>query len=85
MKSLNNKKLITLDILKLNHWLNARKITLSFIRKRIKSLYIKLKDKKNFNVSQKEINFINSKLLIPTEKIVLKKKLPDYILMKNRN
>ena len=71
MKSLNNKKLITLDILKLNHWLNARKITLSFIRKRIKSLYIKLKDKKNFNVSQKEINFINSKLLIPTEKIVL--------------
>ena len=84
MNSLNNKKLITLDILKLNHWLNARKITLSFIKKKIKSLYIKLRNKKNFNVSQKEINFINSYLLIPTEKIVLKKKLPDYILMKKR-
>ena len=84
MNSLNNKKLITLDILKLNHWLNARKITLSFIKKKIKSLYIKLRNKKNFNVSQKEINFINSYLLIPTEKIVLKKKLPDYILMKKK-
>ncbi|MDA7770260.1 hypothetical protein N8925_03000, partial [Candidatus Pelagibacter sp.] len=43
------------------------------------SLSKKLKLKKNFNISSKELFFINTKLLIPTEKVALQKKIPDYI------
>lgn len=70
---------IMIDFLKLNHWLNVRKITNSYISKNIKSLSDKINKKKNFNINQKELHFLNQKLLIPTEKIILKEKIPDYI------
>ncbi|MDA9136517.1 hypothetical protein N9J29_00135 [Candidatus Pelagibacter sp.] len=74
-----NQKPIMIDIIKLNHWLNARKITSQFIKLKQVSLSKKLKLKKNFNISSKELFFINTKLLIPTEKVALQKKIPDYI------
>ena len=74
-----NQKIMMIDIIKLNHWLNARKITSQFINNKQSSLTNKLKSKKNFKISSKELLFINSKLFIPTEKIVLKNKIPDYI------
>ena len=74
-----NQKSILIDIIKLNHWLNTRKITIQFIKNKQKSLYNKLKIKKNFRISSKEIFFINSDLLIPTEKIILQNEIPDYI------
>ena len=74
-----NKKLIIIDIIKLNHWLNARKITSQFIKLKQSSLSKKLNLKKNFSISSKELAFVNKKLLIPTEKIVLQNKIPDYI------
>ena len=37
-----------LDIVKINHWLNARKITLNFIKKKNGGLYKKLRKKKKF-------------------------------------
>jgi 2-hydroxyethylphosphonate dioxygenase len=74
-----NKKLTIIDIIKLNHWLNAKKITNQFINKKQKSLTKKLKTKKNFSINVKEKNFINSILSIPTEKIILSDKIPDYM------
>jgi len=76
---ITKQKSIMVDIIKLNHWLNARKITIQFIEKKQKSLIKKLKSKKNFNISSKELFFINSQLLIPTEKIILQNKIPDFI------
>ena len=74
-----NQKIIMIDIIKLNHWLNARKITSQFIKNKQNSLTNKLKLKKNFKISSKELFFINSKLSIPTEKIIVQNKIPDYI------
>ncbi len=71
---------IIVDFTKFNHWLNARKITSKFINNKQKTLSRKLRSKKNFKVNSKELNFINSNLSIPTEKIILQKKIPDYIL-----
>ena len=82
MHSVNSQNQIKVDIIKLNHLLNARKITLPLIKNRQKSLYLKLKKNKNFKASLKELNFINAFLSIPTEKIIFKDLLPDYILMK---
>ena len=50
----NNQKLVSLDIIKLNHWLNARKITLAIIKIKQKTLYNKLKKNKNLKVTPKE-------------------------------
>ena len=74
-----SKKLTIIDIIKLNHWLNARKIANPFIDNKQNSLAKKLKKKKNFSITPKELNFINSILSIPTEKIILHDKIPDYI------
>ena len=41
-----SKKLTIIDIIKLNHWLNARKIANPFINNKQKSLANKLKTKK---------------------------------------
>jgi len=73
------QKSLIIDILKLNHWLNARKITSQFISKKQATLSKKLILKKNFNISEKELEFINLDLFIPTEKIILINKIPDYI------
>jgi mannose-6-phosphate isomerase-like protein (cupin superfamily) len=74
-----SKNNIVVDFLKLNHWINARKITNHFIEKRNKKLSQKLKLKKNFISSPKELEFINNNLLIPTEKIIFKKNIPDFL------
>lgn len=74
-----SKNKIIVDFIKLNHWINARKITNSFLRKKHKNLSQKLKSKKNFVVTFKELDFINNNLLIPTEKIIFKKNIPDYL------
>ena len=71
--------MINIDILKLNHWLNARKITLPIIKKKNNKLYKKIKINKNFSASNKELNFLTDYLNIQKEDINLKSKLPDYI------
>ena len=74
-----SQKSIIIDTIKLNHWLNARKITIQFVKNKQSSLAKKLKLKKNFKISSKELFFINSKLSIPSEKIILQNKIPDYL------
>ena len=60
---MNNKKILeVIDILKINHFLNARKITHKYIHSKLKSLSKKLKTKKNFQINSKELTFINKKL-----------------------
>lgn len=73
-------KMETIDILKINHFLNVRKITTKVLKKEIISLYKKINTRKNFKISSSEVNYLNSKLSIPIEKIKFQKKLPDYIL-----
>ena len=40
--------MIDIDVIKINHWLNARKITLLQIKDKNKNLYNKIKRKKLF-------------------------------------
>tara|TARA_B100001057_G_scaffold500933_1_gene618963 strand:+ start:6997 stop:8316 length:1320 start_codon:yes stop_codon:yes gene_type:complete len=68
-----------LDIIKINHWLNARKITLNFIKKKNSNLYKKLKKKQNFKASNKEIQFLLNNLYIEKNDLVLRKSLPEFI------
>ena len=75
-----SQKKIFIDFIKLNHWLNARKITTKLIDKKQKTLAKKLSLKKNFSISPRELDFINTDLSIPTEKIEVQNKIPDYIL-----
>ena len=75
-----SQKKIIIDFIKLNHWLNARKITTKLIDKKQKTLAKKLSLKKNFSISPRELDFINIDLSIPTEKIEVQNKIPDYIL-----
>ena len=74
-----SKNKIIIDFLKLNHWINARKITNYFLKKKHKKLSQKIKSKKNFIATPTELEFINNDLLIPTEKIIFKKNIPDYL------
>ena len=50
---INKLDLKTVDIIKFNHWLNARKITSQFINKKQNSLSKKLKTKKILKLVQK--------------------------------
>jgi len=68
-----------IDILKLNHWLNARKITKKYIYNKKKSLSIKINKNINFRATKDEIRFIKNEIFIPLEKIRFEEKLPDYI------
>ena len=70
---------LEVDILKLNHFLNARKITTKQILSKNKSLYKKLVVNKNFKPNKNEIKFLEKKIIIPLSNISVKKKLPDYI------
>ena len=45
--------MIDIDVLKINHWLNARKITLLQVKNKNKKLYNKIKKKKIFLFPQK--------------------------------
>jgi len=75
----NSQSKLIVDFTKLNHWLNTRKITYKYISVKQKTLSKKLKLKKNFKVTAKELDFLNSNLSIPSDKIVLQNKIPDYL------
>ena len=54
------QNLTTIDILKLNHWLNARKITLSIIKKKNRKLANKIKLNKNFSINKNDIKLLTN-------------------------
>ena len=72
-------KTFTVDFIKLNHWLNAKKITHKFISATQKNLVKKLRLKRNFKITSNELNFLSSNLSIPLDKFTLYEKIPDYI------
>ena len=59
-----NKSNLKIDILKLNHFLNARKITKKQILSKKKSLHKKIVLNKNFIATSGEIDFLNKKISI---------------------
>ncbi len=71
--------MIIVDIYKINHWMNARKVTLNLFKKKKKNLYNKLIKKKNFLINTKELDFFKKYLDVHQNDIVLKEKLPSYI------
>ena len=70
--------MIDIDVLKINHWLNARKITLLQVKNKNKKLYNKIKKRKNFSISTKELSFLKY-LNIQQNDIFLKKKLANFL------
>jgi hypothetical protein len=70
---------ITIDIVKFNHWLNVRKITIHQLIKKKNSLKNKIKKSKNFILNKNEIDFVTDHLKISKESICLEKKFPKYI------
>ena len=78
--------MIDIDVLKINHWLNARKITLLQVKNKNKKLYNKIKKRKNFSISTKELSFLKKYLNIQQNDILLKKKIARfYIFFKKKN
>ena len=71
----NNK--ITIDIVKFNHWLNVRKITIDQLIKKKNSLRNKIKKSKNFILNKNEIDFVLNYLKISKESICLEKNYLD--------
>ena len=69
----NNKFII--DIVKFNHWLNVRKITIEQLIKKKNSLKNKIKNGKNFIINNNEIDFVADYLKISKDLFVQKKKL----------
>ena len=63
--------MIDVDVVKINHWLNVRKVTLIQIKEK-RDLYNKIK-KKNFSISIKDLNFLEKYLNIQQDDILLKK------------
>ena len=49
--------MIDIDVLKINHWLNARKITLLQVKNKNKKLYNKIKKEKKFFYFHKRAKF----------------------------
>lgn len=68
-----------LDIIKINHWLNARKLTINSFKVKKLNLYKKLKRNKNFKCSDNEIDYLLKNLNVNKSDLVLKKILPEYI------
>jgi len=68
-----------IDIIKLNHWLNARKITTSIIKKKRPTLAKKIKLNKNFLINKSDIKFFDKILNIDTKNLELKQSLPKYL------
>lgn len=75
----NSQSKLIVDFIKLNHWLNTRKITHKYLSVKQKTLSKKLKLKKNFKITAKELDFLNFNLSIPSDKIALQNKIPDYL------
>jgi hypothetical protein len=69
-----------IDIVKLNHWLNARKLSLNNVKNFSKSIVNKIKNKKNFYCSEKDLLNFEKVLNISRNKIIINEKLPKYIL-----
>ena len=77
--------MIDIDVLKINHWLNARKITLLQVKNKNKKLYNKIKKRKNFSISTKELSFLKKYLNIQQNDILLKKNCQIlYIFQKKK-
>ena len=70
----------SIDIIKLNHCLNAAKFTIGHLSKERKKLAEKIKKKRNFFATSSEIDFLNKKLNISLYDIKLREKLPEYII-----
>ena len=68
-----------IDSVKMNHWLNARKMTTHIIAKDNKNLANKIQKEKNFSASPKEIIYLSKKLNITSHDITVRKKLPEFI------
>jgi hypothetical protein len=69
-----------LDIIKINHWLNARKLTMNFFKDKNKRLYKKISKNKNFKATHSEIKFLLNNLNLDENDIILKKTLPEFII-----
>ncbi len=67
--------MIVVDIYKINHWMNARKVTLSSFKKTKRNLYNKLIKKKNFSINKKELVFLKKYLEVHSNDILLKEKI----------
>ena len=75
-----------LSIIKLNHWFNARKLTIGFFKKKNNNLYKKLLKNKNFNCSAYELKFLCNKKSYREDAIIdiiskTKKKYPCKNIM----
>jgi hypothetical protein len=68
-----------IDIIKLNHWLNVRKLSLNNIKNFSIKLANKIKGKNNFYCSEKDLVFFEKVLNISKNKIILNEKLPKFI------
>lgn len=69
----------SLDVIKINHWLNARKLTLNFFKSKNINLYEKLKRNKNFKATNLEMKILLNNLNVVENDIILKKTLPEFI------
>ena len=76
--------MIDIDVLKINHWLNARKITLLQIKDKNKNCIIRLKRKKLFYFT-KELNFFKKYLNIQQNDILLKKNCQILYIFQKKN
>lgn len=81
---LTSSTTFVIDAIKINHWLNARKITTPMIAKNNKKLVTKILKKKDFSANYKEINFLTKILNISSSEITKKENLPEYILYSKR-
>ena len=73
---------IKIDHIKLNHWLNARKTTLSQFLLKNKSLKKKINLKKNFLINNRDASIIEKFLNISIKSIEKKARIPEYIFWK---
>ena len=66
---LTSRTPFVIDAIKINHWLNARKITTPMIAKNNRKLVTKIIKKKNFSVNYKEIKYLTKILNISPDEI----------------
>ena len=75
----NSHTSFIIDAIKINHWLNARKVTTPMIAKNNRKLVTKIIKKKDFSVNYKEIKYLTKILNISFSEITKKENLPEYI------
>ena len=74
----------SIDIIKLNHCLNAAKFTIGHLSKERKKLAEKIKKKRNFFATPSEIDFLNKKLNISLYDIKLREKLQNILSIQKK-